>query len=264
MQVASPAFAARLPYVRQELEWRPFQRDVLVLVAKASDGRTIYWIYSLQGKLGKSTLANWLVEKRDALVISATAEADVKDLIRRKKEEEGLFEEHPIIIVDVPRAASDVVQKNKLYQVLESIMGSFHSTKRDGAVVRWTRGQEPHVLVFANDTPDPHRISGDRLDVYLVTKSHELAKATHVHKQIDAFAARTNALQEEEEAAAASGERPPRLAMRKTHGDAAGSGDSDADHVRSPHAPLPLLPASITTRLDPCMLTVRAARSFSC
>ena len=77
---------------------------------------------------------------------------------------------------------------------------------------------------------------------------------------------RTKALQEEEEMAAASGKQPPRLAMRKTHGDAAGSGDSDAHHVRSPHAPLLLLPASasIATRIDHCMLTVRAARSFSC
>jgi hypothetical protein len=180
----------------------------------------------LTGKLGKSTLADWLVKQRDALIIKVTAEMDAKDLIRRKKDEDGLFETHPIIIVDLPLAASATAQTSKPYEVLESILGTFHSTRRDGAVVTWARGQKPHVIVFSNESPDPHRVSGDRFEVFLVTKTHELVKATHVHNEIDAFVARTNALQQQEEAAAISGEQPPRLEMRNRRGGAGGSSAS--------------------------------------
>jgi hypothetical protein len=148
----------------------------------------------------------------------------VKELIRKEKEKGELFEAHPIIIVDLPRAQSKAAQNNKIYEVLESIMGSFHSTKRGGEVVSWARGQEPHVIVFANETPDVDRLSGDRLQVDLIDGQHKLVKAKWIHAQIDAFTERMNTLQKEEEAAAISGKPPPRLATRNRGDGASGSG----------------------------------------
>jgi len=176
-------------------------------------------------------VGKWLVDQRGALIISGTAEVDARDLIRREKEKNGKFEARPIVVVDLPRAKSRNAQQNKLYSVLEALMGSFHSTKGSGAVVGWKCGQEPRVIVFANETPEHDRLSADRLEVYLVNTEHFLVKAEHMHKQIDRYKEEIQALQQEEEAAAASGELPPRLMMRGQSGGGGGSGEKEAHHA---------------------------------
>jgi len=210
----------------QVLEFRPFQKEIIETVTQhPANGRTILWCYSLIGGVGKSKVADLLVSKYDAVIIRETAEVDAKDLIRRKKEEDGLFEARPIIIVDLPMAKSAAAQTNKLYAVLESIMGTFHSNKRDGAVVCWGEGKKPHVIVFANDSPDPDRFAADRLDVSLVTEAYTLKKCQWFEKRLAAFQAERQELQQQEEAAADSGEPPARLLTKRgSRGGAGGSG----------------------------------------
>ena len=109
-----------------------WQNKVFILVQNASGDRSIIWIYSIKGGFGKSFFATFLVNEFGALVINATSGVATKDLIAKEKKENDLFAKKPVIVVDLPRAASNEARRGKIYQVLESIKGSFHSTEGKG------------------------------------------------------------------------------------------------------------------------------------
>lgn len=168
------------------------------------DDRTIYWIYSIAGDVGKSTYAKTLLDEQGALVISPDSPKDVKHLIcetvkqAKKNQEKGeavvaalsaaaradeaaieaklkeagvdagraRFYANPIIVVDLSRTESRMMDNVKLYTTLENISGSFHSTKYEGGVVSWWT--PPKLLVFANDAPNVRMLSPDRFQVYII------------------------------------------------------------------------------------------------
>ena len=131
---------------RQHRELLPFEHDVIGFLNKPG-GRLIHWIYSLTGCLGKSRCASMLVDTFDALVIGPDAAKGALDLIGKHKAESAMFESNPVIILDLPRTKS--VTAVKLYQVLEVMQGAF--SDRNGTI-KWAN--LPHVIVFANDTPE--------------------------------------------------------------------------------------------------------------
>ena len=192
----------------------PFQHDILEIIGGDASDRAIYWIYSMQGECGKSYLAKWLVQEHGALVINAQTTRNTYETIIKQVASSTLFAEKPIIIVDLPRAASSQATKDKLYSTLEAIQGTIPGT--DG----WST--TPHVLVFANTEPDITKLSADRLRVYLVTCDSKLVKATHIHNMIDQHMAHQLDIQKREEEAAVTGVPPPRLAT-----STAGGGSSE-------------------------------------
>ena len=188
----------------------PFQHDILEIIGGDASDRAIYWIYSMQGECGKSYLAKWLVQEHGALVINAQTTRNTYETIIKQVASSTLFAEKPIIIVDLPRAASSQATKDKLYSTLEAIQGTIPGT--DG----WST--TPHVLVFANTEPDITKLSADRLRVYLVTCDSKLVKATHIHNMIDQHMAHQLDIQKREEEAAVTGVPPPRLATSTARG----------------------------------------------
>ena len=217
---------------QQIIAWRPFQQDILTMVNSEASDRAIYWIYSLQGQVGKSRLATELITLHDALIVDPQKTKGALDLIRKQCDESPKFEANPILIFDLVRSAS--TDAKKLYQTLETIQGSFSDS--DGTQTWQT---PPHVIVFANDTPETGRLSADRLRVFLVTREHELLRAKFIEAQLKEEEERLDRLQAEEEEAARTGEMPQRLLARRASGAAGSSSGtviSDGHLVR--RAPL--------------------------
>ena len=211
---------------RQHRELLPFEKQVIGFVNEPA-GRTIHWIYSMIGDLGKSRCCAMLVKMFDALVIDPAAAKDALKLIGKHKAESALFVSKPVLILDLPR--TQPVMAKKLYQVLEVIQGSF--SDRNGTI-QWAK--LPHVIVFANDTPETERLSADRLRVYLLTKEHKLVPQRYVEKQLKVVEDKQRLLQEQEEEAAREDKTPPRELERRARGVSGAGSSSGADRFHVP------------------------------
>ena len=117
----------------------------------------------------------------------------------------------------------------KLYQVLEAIQRSFSDSNGS---MQWEN--LPHVIVFANNTPETGRLSADRLRVHLVTKKHELVRQLYIEKELKAEEERQSLLQDQEEEAARTGEAPPRELERRARGASGTGSSSGADGYQVP------------------------------
>ena len=56
-----------------QIEWRPFQKEILKIVRGKADDRAIYWLYSIEGDMSKSMLVKHLVDQYEALKINTQA-----------------------------------------------------------------------------------------------------------------------------------------------------------------------------------------------
>ena len=92
------------PPAPQELpttEWFAWQQKVLDFVsADEEDARTIHWVYSIEGDVGKSWLKDHMVKTYEALVVAVDKPTDVKHLIltAMKGKNNDKFKKNPIVI----------------------------------------------------------------------------------------------------------------------------------------------------------------------
>ena len=199
---------------------QPFEQDIIDLLNGPGSGRLIHWFYSMIGHVGKTRLTSTLVDLYDALIIDPHAPKGALELIGKQKAKSAQFVSKPVLILDLQR--TDSVDGPRLYKVLEAIQGSFSDSN---GTMLWAN--LPHVIVFANDIPETGRLSADRLSVRLITREHKLVQPLYVENQLKAEKERQSLLQDQEEAAARSGEAPPRvlkLKARSTSGAGSSSG----------------------------------------
>lgn len=148
--------------------------------------RHIYWIYSIKGEMGKSSFVKIMVEKKGALVIENAKPSDIKHLIKQKvdaSDEDDSFAENPIIFIDLSRTDSQTASKSSFYTLLESICGTFASTKYEGGIVTWDK--PPRIMIFANFRPNPSMMSPDRIQAYIISnETLDLVRDTVVDAQL--------------------------------------------------------------------------------
>lgn len=124
-------------------------------------GRKIYWYWENKGNWGKTILATYMVDQMHALVVGGKA-ADAAYAVQMYLKNNGTGPK--IIIMDVPRTRSTEYIS---YEAIENIKnGMFFSSKYEGGMVRYNR---PHVIVFANEPPETHRMSQDRWEITELT-----------------------------------------------------------------------------------------------
>lgn len=137
------------PPLKLLTEPRPWQAEVLTMVAEEPDDRTIVWLWEPTGNAGKSALSKLLCAKHGAIVCAGKA-ADMKFQIAQCKPKPK------IVIFDVPRSNTDWIS----YTGIEEIKnGCFASSKYESGMVLMN---SPHILVYSNQRPDTHKMSADR------------------------------------------------------------------------------------------------------
>lgn len=130
-----------------------WEREIIDIIIKEPDDRSIYWYWEKVGGKGKSTFCKYLTIKHNAIVLSGKA-ADMKYGIVKYIEKHGDYPE--CIILDIPRSMENFIS----YQGIEQIKNAlFFSTKYESDMVV---GNAPHVICFANFEPDLARMSADR------------------------------------------------------------------------------------------------------
>lgn len=160
-QVAVQRMAAGKNSLLAEYEgvsWKPWQQDVLNVIAGTPDPRKIHWIWEPTGNVGKSFLAKYIMLTSSATLMESGKKVDMA----------YIFAQNPTktVMIDLSRTSAPVDGKDYLggmYSLLETLKnGVLTSTKYESQVISFPR---PHVIVFANWEPDYTKWSSDRYDV---------------------------------------------------------------------------------------------------
>lgn len=137
------------------------------LLEAEPDNREIFWIWSRQGKRGKSTFVRHLAQNRQAVICAGKA-GDMKHQIVKFHEKHEEFPD--IVAFDVPRSMENYLS----YTGIEEIKnGVFASSKYESDMVIMPYA---HVVILSNFPPDMNNkdMSSDRFKVWNITEDIQL------------------------------------------------------------------------------------------
>lgn len=142
-----------------------WEQMIIDIITKEPNDRTIHWFWERVGNTGKSTFCKYLCVKYNAIILSGKSH-DMKYGIVKYMEKNGDYPE--LIVLDVPRSLLDFIS----YKGIEEVKnGLFFSGKYEGDMVV---GNCPHLLIFANESPDLSKLSADRWSVCEIKMDDEL------------------------------------------------------------------------------------------
>jgi len=205
------ASAETVHLIRPE-QFYTWQKELLRILVRKADNRTIHWFWEPHGNTGKSQFAKFLcgtehfpegfVEEARAAghpthgdsqiraVLGGGKASDLKCMITDiAKNNGGYFPR--IVLMDLSRTASSP-NKHIDYQGIEEVKnGSFFSGKYGSSFAIYNH---PHVVVFANHPPPHGKLSKDRLHVQRVSidKTPELRVTTAAEALITEISATSN------------------------------------------------------------------------
>lgn len=144
----------------KNVKWHPYQEDILNKLNGPVDKRKIFWYWEEKGNVGKSYLVKYICIKYNVII----GEGKMTDIFNQintmmidKGQKKGKIPS--IIIIDVPRTSHQYIN----YAMIEKVKnGCIYSGKYEGGICIFPI---PHIVVFANEKPDIHALSSDRLDI---------------------------------------------------------------------------------------------------
>jgi len=135
----------------KDVQWHPWQREILDLLETEPSERKVYWYWEETGNVGKSFLTQYIDWKYDAIIAEGKRD-DVFNQYRTYLEKK----QPSVAIMDVPRCNKEYVS----YGMIEKIKnGIAYSGKYEGGKLRII---PHHLIVFANFEPDVSKLSADR------------------------------------------------------------------------------------------------------
>lgn len=137
-------------------EW---QQNLIDIMKKKPNKRHIYWLWSSEGGVGKTSLIRHLVLKYDAIIVGGSCRDAKFQIIERDK-----VRDVKIVIFQIPRANINKVSYSAIEEIKDAV---FSSPKYESNMVCINR---PHVVIFANFEPKYHLLSKDRWMVWNVDK----------------------------------------------------------------------------------------------
>lgn len=135
-------------------EW---ELEILKSIDEEPDDRTIYWYWSDEGNVGKTSFCKYLAVKENAMISGGKA-SDMKNNVVDWMEKFGSTPD--LIVVNIPRSKDESFVS---YEGIESVKDMlFYSGKYHGGQVV---GPCPHMFIFSNFEPDYSKLSSDRWNV---------------------------------------------------------------------------------------------------
>lgn len=132
-----------------------WQNELVNILKNKPSKRSLYWIYSKEGKTGKTEFAKWLSFHMNAIPLNGKK----NDILYCAAE----FESN-IYIYPLSRTMEDFVS----YDSLESIKDGFYMCGKfeSKPICR----PNPHVIIFANFRPDKSKMSKDRWNIWNINR----------------------------------------------------------------------------------------------
>lgn len=146
--------------------FRPFQQEILDMIARPPEKRVIHWYWEPDGNMGKSEFVKHvLINYPDVLLVGGKAR-DAKNSVVNHTKKKGRWPE--IIFWDIVRKPDS--QEYISWEALESIKNGMFSNEKyeSGMHIQ----NQPWVFVFSNFDPTPYNdgtiLSKDRLIIHRV------------------------------------------------------------------------------------------------
>jgi len=130
---------------------RPWQHEIEKIMLSEPDDRTIHWYWEAEGNVGKTAFMKYCVVKHNAIPCVGGKFSDIMNLVFNSD-----MDKSNTTIFNIPRGHRECLS----YSSLEAI--------KDGMIVntKYETGYKvfnpPHVIVFANFSPDKNQLSKDR------------------------------------------------------------------------------------------------------
>ena len=145
-----------------------WQKGIVADLDTEPDDRTLNWLWSLAGNVGKTTFCKYLSHKFGAIALGGKA-ADCRMGVVHHLEKHGDTPE--IVLIPIPRSFDPQYVS---YEAMENIKDMyFFSGKYEGGMVN---GNCPHVYVFSNFPPDESKMSEDRWNVVQIDAPNDLKR----------------------------------------------------------------------------------------
>lgn len=144
-----------IPYSYKITSFYEWQLELLNIVSKKPNDRTVNWYWSEEGGIGKSCFVKHLLMNNNAILCTKGKYNDICNLVFNAK----LNESKNIVLFDLPRNNGNLIS----YDAVESIKnGMISNMKYETGFVIFP---PPHVIIFANSAPDRDKLSHDRWNV---------------------------------------------------------------------------------------------------
>ena len=151
--VHSPALKPprELKLITPDYDW---EIEILEAIKKEPDDRTIHWIWSEKGCMGKTQFCKYLCAKHGACCLHGKGN-DIRHGLAEWIKDKSCFPD--VVVYPIPRCFD---KQYLSYEGLENIKDMFfYSGKYEGGQVN---GPPPHLYVFANCEPNYEKMSLDR------------------------------------------------------------------------------------------------------
>lgn len=133
------------------------RKEIIDIIEQEPDNRTINWIWSEEGKVGKTSTAAYIEHNYENVCVANGKAGDIKNQVITHLKEHEL----DIMLITIPRSAENYL--GGLYGVLEEIKdGLIYSGKYEGG---FANIEHPHVIVMSNFEPKYEMMSEDRWKV---------------------------------------------------------------------------------------------------
>ncbi len=126
------------------------------------DERSIYWFWENKGCAGKTVFQKWITLNYPNIIVTSGKIGDMKNGVLTYIQNTNMYPK--VVLVNIPRVNSGHVSIAGLECIKDMF---FYSTKYEGGQVC---GPNPHIIVFANEEPEYHKLSEDRLKVFNINE----------------------------------------------------------------------------------------------
>jgi len=134
---------------------RDWQIEIIDIIEKTPNARTINWICDTKGNMGKTTLCDYIISTyKDVMYFTGGKASDITSQVLLDQQEGN---EIKLCLFDFCRSTEGFIS----YNALEALKnGLINSPKYKGGSLRlaWN----PTIIVFANFKPDKKKLSQDR------------------------------------------------------------------------------------------------------
>lgn len=138
------------------------REEIMEIIQQEPDNRSINWIYSHEGGVGKTSTAAYLERNYEGVCIVNGKGTDIKNSVITHINNDNPLD---ILIINVPRCNENHVS----YAAIEEIKdGIIYSGKYEGG---FANIEHPHVIVISNFAPDLNKLSEDRWNVIKIMPS---------------------------------------------------------------------------------------------
>lgn len=142
-----------LPYTI-DIKFYDWQKKLFDILKKPPDDRSIYWIWEDKGNRGKTVFQKYVFLNLESVVVLSGSAHDMKNGIVQYESRTGCLPK--IVLINIPRSKLEYVSYTGIEEIKDMF---FFSGKYEGGMVC---GPSPHIFIFANDTPERHKLSKDR------------------------------------------------------------------------------------------------------